>query len=34
VGKWKELENMSSKISQTQKDKYHVFFYIRNPDFF
>jgi hypothetical protein len=25
AGKWMELENMLSEMSQTQKDKYHIF---------
>jgi hypothetical protein len=32
-GKWMELEIiMLSKISQTQKDKYHIFFHMHNLD--
>jgi hypothetical protein len=34
VDKWMELEIiMLSKISQTQKDEYHIFAHVRNLDF-
>jgi hypothetical protein len=33
VGKWMELEIiMLSKIIQTQKDNYHMFFHVQNMD--
>jgi hypothetical protein len=32
AGKWMELEVILSKISQTYKDKYQVFFHMQNLD--